>query len=174
MSKLEEVAPNLGPVLRPKSKNLLNCTSEPYTKLSSLREPPQREISCLPSSGPIVGPADGYFSLFLIRSSHPSNPGLGFNGVLIDLCQHLETYPNYQNMQKISTEIASLSQILHPCRRFTMPLNHNPIPQSASLSAFSREYKGVFLSAAVDSSSFDSKPRRIVALRQMQLFLARS
>ena len=128
MSKLEEVAPNLGPVLRPKSKNLLNCTPEPYTKLSSLREPPQREISCLPSSGPIVGPADGYFSLFLIRSSHPSNPGLGFNGVLIDLCQHLETYPNYQNMQKISTEIASLSQILHPCRRFTMPLNHNPIP----------------------------------------------
>ena len=30
---------------------------------------------------------------------------MGFNGVVIDLQHHFETYPNYQNLPKISTEI---------------------------------------------------------------------
>ena len=55
-----------------------------------------------------------------------SRSGSGFNGVVIDLGHHFETYPNYQNLLKISTKSASLSQILCHCRRFTTPLNQNP------------------------------------------------
>ena len=34
-----------------------------------------------------------------------SIPGLGFNGVVIDLQQHFETYPNYQILPKFTSKI---------------------------------------------------------------------
>ena len=52
--------------------------------------------------------------------------GLGFNGVVIDLGHHFETYPNYQNHLKITPKSKTLSQILRHCRIFTTPLNQNP------------------------------------------------
>ena len=48
---------------------------------------------------------DGAQQKLFITRSGPRRPGLGFNGVVIDLQHHFKTYTNYQNLPKINTKI---------------------------------------------------------------------
>ena len=51
-------------------------------------------------------------------------PGLGFNGVLIDLQHHFETYSNFLNLSKISTEIYdNVVDFTHLCAVESQPMS---------------------------------------------------
>ena len=69
-----------------------------------------------------------------------NHPGLGFNGVVIDLQQHFETYLNYQILPKFTNKIydnvADFRQLRAVESHPTIPYSQSSHPQSRQFASF--------------------------------------